>query len=86
MKKFSEYQQKLWDLYYNNGVVFDGDEEKFLRNYPTDTISKIFYDQWKPKPSRSAYIDNENQLVGSVETRKHKQSKPNIKKCSCKKK
>jgi hypothetical protein len=83
-----EYQQKLWDLFLNKGMVVEGDEQSFLRNYPTNFIARQFYDMWKPKPSRSRTLDEYNNDAGSVETsmRKHRKSKPKSKRCYCRKK
>jgi len=79
-------QEKLWNFFYNKGIVTDDDKQSFIRNYPTDAIAKQTYDQWnKGKPSRSQYIDNENQMNGSVETRHKKSKKSKVKRCRCKK-
>ena len=83
-----EYQQKLWDLFLNKGMVVEGEEQQFLRNYSTDAIARQTYNMWKPKPSRSRTLDEyqDNFNSNSIETRKHKKSKPKQKRCFCKKK
>jgi hypothetical protein len=76
----SEYQSKLWYYFLNKGYVTEGDEQRFMRNHPSDEIAKRTYYQWnKPNSSRSKYLDDNQYFGSNVETRKRRRGEISIK-------
>lgn len=86
MTKMSYYQEKLWNYYLNKGILVDysGDEQRFLRNYPTDALAKRAYEETNPKKVMLKYLDNDG-MVQSTEMYRKKSGKKSIKKCHRKK-
>ena len=78
----SYYQDKLWNYYLNKGILVDysGDEQRFLKNYPTDAIAKRAYEEIKPQKVMMKYLDSDG-VMQSTEMYRKKSGKKGVKKC-----